>query len=352
MKKAIKMAGLFGFALFLFSCGKEQAGESLTLEKIHSEQGVPVKVKTAEPQEFTRSLLFNGTVKGLRESSGSALVSDAVEAILFDVGDFVEKGQAVIRFPENNPAASYYQAEAGFRAAEQAFKRVENLYRNNGVSRQSYDDARTQYEVQQANWKNVQDLVRVTAPISGYITRMNVSVSDNVRPGAELFTVSNYRELTATIYASDDQIGEIAAGQKVTASWNDERIDGVVTQVDLAKDPSKKAFAVKIRLDNGSLAIPSGVACELTVETEKIADAFVLHRKEFLREGAGDFAMIARNGVAVKQFIVAGEQQGMYYRILSGLEAGDPVITEGLQLVSAGEKIRIMGDDKALVASR
>lgn len=352
MKKDKKVYSIAIMALLLLSCEKEQAGNSETMENIYAEQGIPVKTRTLQGDEFISSLTYTSSLKGIKESTGSSMISDAVEEILVKVGDYVEKDQTVITFPKSNISANYFQAEAGFKAADQAFRRVENLYKNNGVSRQSFDDARTQYEVQLANWENVQKLVEVKAPISGYITRINVNPSDNVKPGAELFTVSNYDQLTSTVWVGDQDIRKIANGQNVTALWQDEKISGVVTQVDLAKDPGKKAFAVKIKLENQNHSIPSGITADLQIRVKSINDAIVLHRKEFLGSEGDYYVFLEKEGYARRQAIEPGISQGMYYSINSGLIEGDRIITEGLNLVRENGKVRAMADSDSTLASR
>lgn len=339
-------------ATLALSCEKESTAEVENIEKIYADQGKPVKTRTLDEHRFVSTLDYISTVKGIKESTGSSFISDAVGDILFEVGDYVEKDQTVILFPENNPSANYYQAEAGFNAAEQAFGRVKNLYDNNGVSRQSYDDAKTQYEVQLANWKNVQELVRVKAPISGYITKINVSPSDNVNPGSELFTVSNYDRLTSTVWVNDRDIREFAVGQKVTASWEGEIIQGHVSQVDLSKDPHNKAFGVKIHLENQNHAIPSGVSADLSIVVNSVEKAIVLHRREFLNTDGEYYVFLAKEGFARKQLIEIGEKQGLYYVINSGLSEGDKLITEGQNLLQDDEKIRPVGVTESMIAKR
>ncbi len=352
MNNFIKSLTVASLAVLALSCENESTSEAKTLDSVYAEQGRPVKTRTLEEDRFVSSLDYISTVKGIKESTGSSMISDAVEDILFDVGDYVEKNQTVILFPENNPSANYYQAEAGFKAAEQAYKRVENLYQNNGVSRQSYDDAKTQYEVQQANWENVQELVRVKAPISGYITRINVSPSDNVTPGTELFTVSNYDRLTANIWVNDRNIRELAVGQRVSARWEEEVIKGIVSQVDLAKDPKNKAFGVKIHLENQEHVIPSGVSADLSIDVGSVEKAIVLHRREFLSTGGESYVFLEKEGYARKQIIETGDKQGMYYLINSGLIEGDQLITEGLNLVREDEKIRVLNQIDPMMAKR
>lgn len=352
MNTYIKTLTVISLAMLALSCDKESSAESGNIEKIYADQGRPVKTRILEEDLFVSSLDYISTVKGIKESTGSSMVSDAVEDILVKVGDYVEKDQTVILFPENNLSANFYQAEAAFKAAELAYKRVENLYKNNGISRQSFDDAKTQYKVQQANWENVQGLVQVKAPISGYITRINVSPSDNVKPNTELFTVSNYDQLTTTVRVNDRDIRAFSVGQRVTARWEGESIEGVVSQVDLAKDIHNKAFAIKILLENQDLAIPSGVTADLSIEVESVEDAIVLHRREFLSNSGESYVFLEKEGYARKQIIETGDNQGMYYQIDSGLYEGDHIITEGMNLVREDEKIRVLNETDSTMAKR
>ena len=333
---------LITLALFAISCGNNHTVQSENMDTVYKKNGRPVKTRMISEETFVKSLTYIATLKGSRESSASALIADTVEAVMADVGDYVEKDQPVVLFPKSNPTANYYQAEAGYNAAKQAFDRIKNLYEKNGVSRQTFDDARTQYEVQLANWKNVQELVQINAPISGYITRLNVSPSNNVSPGTELFTVSNYDELTTTILANDKEIREFAEGQHVTAIWENETISGSVTQVDLSKSPKDKAFAVNVILENMNHSIPSGITATIVVDTAIKGNSIILHRKEFISNGDEQYVFVDETGIARKRIIKLGESQGMYRRVLSGLEAGDRIITEGINLVHDGEKIRDM----------
>jgi membrane fusion protein (multidrug efflux system) len=333
MKNYIKYAGLIIMALALGSCSKEEQTTLKNMEEIHKENGIPVNLRIVSEQDFSTYLSFTSSLRGIKESTGSSMLADTVEEILVDVGDYVKKDQAIIRFPKNNPAANYYQAQAGFKAAEQAFKRIESLFNSNGISRQTYDDTKTQYDVQKANWITVNDMLEVKAPISGYITRLNVKTSDNVKSGDNLFTVSNYDELTTTVWVADHEIREIIKGQRATADWEGLSLNGRVTQVDLAMDDEQKAFAVHLKFSNAEHAVPSGVTANINIETKLIPNALVVHRNEVLKNQDEWFVYLDKNGIARKQVIQPGLRQGMYYEVLSGLKAEDKLITQGVNLV-------------------
>lgn len=332
------------------SCDKEEKTNTKNIDEIHAEKGIPVKVRTTGKEDFITYRSFTSSLKGSKESIRSSMVSDTVQEILVEVGDYIEKDQPVIRFPKNNPTVNYYQAEAGFKAAEVGYKRVEKLYNNNGISRQSYDDARTQYEVQLANWETVNDMIEVKAPLSGYITRLNVQPSDNVRQGDNLFTVSNFNTLSSIVWVADYEIRSIQKGQVASAIWEDITLKGVVTQVDLAMDSQKKAFAVNILFDNTDQKVLSGITAAINIETSLTKDSIILHRNEILKNQNEWFVYVVEDNHAIKKVIEVGRHQGMNYEVLSGLVSDSILITEGLTTVRNNSLIQIPEDSSSLVS--
>ncbi|OQY32899.1 MAG: hypothetical protein B6241_09570 [Spirochaetaceae bacterium 4572_59] len=338
--------------IMVSSCQKEDQTALKNMEEIYREQGIPVKTRTIEEQDFSTYLTFTSSLKGLKESTGSSSVSDTVEEILVNVGDFVEKDQAVIRFPKDNPALSYYQAKAAYESADKGFRRIKSLYESNGVSRQTYDDTKTQYDVQKANWKTVNDMVEVKAPISGYITRLNVVTSDNVHPGDGLFTVSNYDELTTIVWVADHEIRQIQKDQRATAQWEGIDLSGVVSQVDLSMDAKRKAFAVHVNFSNAEHAVPSGVTADINIETELVENAIVVHRNEILKNQNEWYVFVNKDGHAEKQIIQTGKQQGMYYHVLTGLQSDDKLITHGVSLVKDQAPLFIVEEASAVLVKK
>ncbi len=348
-KRAVKYFTAAAILLLASSCQKEDTTALKDIEQIYAEQGIPVKVRTMKEQNFSSYVSFTSSLKGIKESTGSSLVSDTVEEVLVSVGDYVEKDQTVVRFPRTNPSANYYQSMAGFESAEKAFRRIESLYNSNGVSRQNYDDARTQYEVQKANWQMVQDMVEVKAPISGYITRLAVKESDNVNPGEPLFTISNYDRLRSVVWVADHEIVNIKEGQRAIAEWEGITLQGTVNQVDLSMDSSRKAFAVYMNFDNINHAIPSGVTGDIHIETELVPDAIVVSRTEMQKDNQGWYVYVDENGRAVRRDIETGIRQGMNYQVTNGLGTDDKLISTGGGLVREDSPVLVIEEVASVV---
>ena len=333
-------------AAILFSgCSGESEADIRSIEEIHSQEGIPVRVREVRPVSFTSTLSYTSSLSGGQESTASAMISDEVEEVLVQVGDFVEKNQVIISFPADNPSLNYEQARVNFESARTAYQRISTLYKEEGVSQQSYDNARTQYELAKANWDTVRNMKDVKAPLSGYVTRLNVLESDNVETGDPLFTISDYKQLKSTVWVTDREIGRIEKGQRATAVWQGNRIDGRVIQVDMAMDQTRKAFAVKLEFENDSYLVPSGVSAQIHIEVYSRDQALVVEMDEVIESGDRRYVYLAEDGTGRRREIRTGVQEELKLEVIDGLRPGERLITEGLNLLSDGSKIRIIEED-------
>jgi len=341
-------AGLFlgiGLVFALAGCGGGET-ESKSMEQIHAEEGVPVRVETVSLEPFTLEYEYNAVLTGELESSAMAKVSDAVEKIYFEVGDRVNEGDVVLTFPTDNPAAQYFQAKVSYENATTTLERMKTLFKDGGISRQDLDNTRTQFEVAKANWDAAQQAVRVRAPLSGVITQLNVRESDNVEPGDVLFTVSRAGRLKARLWVPESQIIDMAVGADATATWGRTSLEGRVTQVDMSLNSRKQAFGVLTEFENQDLTVLSGVNAEIKLMVPTGRDAVVVDRRSLFREDSRHFVYVAEGEVARKREVVTGREQGLSVEIISGLEDGDTVITEGGMLLEDGARINIVGKER------
>jgi RND family efflux transporter MFP subunit len=333
----------------LLGCSGNESEAPRSIDEIHREEGVPVQVRAVEPGPFRTYLSFTASLTGGSESTATATLSDAVADVLYRVGDYVERDSAVVLFPTDNPSLNYEQARVGFEAARTAFERVERLYEGDGISQQSYDDARTQLDLARANWNSVQNVARVRAPISGYLTRLNVVPSDNVRPGDELFTISEFGTLRTTVWVTDRQVGAIAPGMPARARWQDVVVPGEVVQVDMAMDDTMKAFATRLTFRNADLALRSGVTATVEIETYRNDAAIILNQRDIIESSDGPTVLVARDDTAVAVPVEIDHRQGLLVEIAAGLAPGDEVIIGGADLVADGTTIRIVERAERLV---
>lgn len=340
MKRKTIAAVLIGLVLTAAGCGSDV--ETRNMEQIYADEGVPVTTKTVAPTLFSSFVVHKSVLTGVHESSAYAAVSDKIARVHYKVGDFVEKDAIVVSFPTDSPTAQYHQAKASYDNAKALYGRMESYYEAGGLSRQEFENAEASFEVAKANWDAIRQSVKVKAPISGIITRINVRESDNVRKDDELFAVSQVDRLKAKLWVSDKQIADIRKGVSASARWNGYTLEGSVVEVDMSMNQQHKAFGVVAEFENPGTLVKYGVTADIEIETYQNVNAIVVETKDILTDESGKSVFVAVDGVARKKPVSLGKSSGIEFEILSGLVEGDELITEGQMHLEDGKKIRLI----------
>jgi RND family efflux transporter MFP subunit len=326
-----------GMVFLVLSCekGKNNPSTAVSMESLYAQNGRPVTVRPVESGDFSVYLKFPSTVYAAAESTAYASLSDVVREISAKVGDRVTRDQVVISFSSDNKQLQ--QARLSWENAQASYNRAQALYENSDISRQDFDNARTQYELAKTGFDSANDMIHVKAPISGTITNISVHETENIRPGAPLFTVSAQNGFEAHFIVGLDEIDRIKAGQRVyIANYGAE---GRVTQVSLTMDRTSQCFPVVAFFDIESSRFMSGMGIDITVETYNNREALVLPRKELLRTENGYQAFIVKDGRAHRVDLRVGESYGLKFEITEGLRKGDMLICDGLERIEEGVRI-------------
>jgi len=246
----------------------------------------------------------------------------------------------LMSFPEDAPSGQYKQAKAGLDVAESTFNRMSNLYKIGGISKQDLDQVEAQYKVALANFDASSQMLKVRAPIDGYVTNIAVRETDGVKSEKVLATISETKKMKAKAWVTEDEICNVQTGMKATATWNSMTLTGKVTEVGMAMDSGTNAFAVNMEFDNAGNMCKSGVMADIEIVSYNNESALIIERKNVLKDASGKFVYLLKNSKAVKQYVTTGKENGSF-EITTGVKAGDKVITEGLHLVYDGSKVKL-----------
>lgn len=318
------------------SCAGEKKAKSVA--QIYKEEGYPVKTRDVEEETFSLFLKYPAVYKSMSQSTAYSKLQDIVRRVNFRVGERVKKDDVVMSLSTDN--ASYKSAKVQLDNANASFKRIESLYKDNGVSRQEFENARTQLEVAREEFRQLSEMIEIKAPISGTITQMNVNVNSDVHEGSPLFTVSNQDGYEAHFFVLADEIEMIHTGENAEIETKDGKIKGTVNEVSMTIDAEALAFPVKAYFSQKDKSLASGMSVDVSVEVYRNNHAVVVTQNEMTRSGDdwSAFVMTA-DGKCEKRALTLGRRQGISYEVLSGLKAGEKLITEGFQRLSGGEKV-------------
>lgn len=327
--------------------------------------------KTA--QEAPRTVQAQTTVIQLREGLATTAVPGSVEALesvrvasrlmgyIRDIavveGQAVKVGQRLFSIDPLDIEGAVEQARLGLKQAEDAmkdaeadYKRFENLYKEDVVSRQNYEKMKLNYEMAvtraaqaKAGLGTAQGQMRyatVTSPINGVVTSKLANEGDIAAPGHPVLLVENPARLQVRGAVSEDLYRTLKAGAQVMVEVDgqDKAVAAKVAQLAPAADPMTHTYTVK--LDIAAPGLKSGAFARIQFPTGKRTVLAVPEAAVLDRAGIVGVFVVDAQGAAQYRMVRLGRKDGGLVEVLSGLNAGDKVVTGNAQAVNNGDKIQ------------
>ena len=124
--------------------------------------------------------------------------------------------------------------------------------------------------------------------------------------------------------------------------------DSLSTKVSFAAkviDPASRSFGVEIKLPRIKNLRPNMTAILKIADYSK-GNTIVIPMKAIQRSEAGDYVFVDKDGLASKKVVKVGASYGGQSEILSGLNVGDQLVTDGASDIEDGDKIRVLASTK------
>ncbi len=190
--------------------------------------------------------------------------------------------------------------------------------------------------------KNLKD-VTPTSPISGVVSLKNVNKAQMVSAGSQVYQISNIDKVVATINVTENVINLLSKGQEVSVFIEslDKTVTGIITEINPVASQSS-TYPVKITINNDDHLIKPGMFCKVEIVSESSNNAVVLPREAVLRNMEEYYVYTVNDGVTSMKKVEVGIDNGEEIEIISGLQSGDKVITEGQSYVSENETVNVI----------
>ncbi|MCA8881672.1 MAG: efflux RND transporter periplasmic adaptor subunit [Rhodobacteraceae bacterium] len=334
-----------------------------------------VTVVAAALKDITGDTAFIGRVEAVNSVDLVARVGGFLREIDVSDGAEVKAGQLMFRIePEQYQAtlearqADLERAEAQQALAQIELRRKQQLV-DKGTSPQSeLDIATANNKAAEADITAAKAAVeqarldlsytQITAPFDGQIGSISASVGALVGPetGA-LATLVSLRPIYVTFSVNERQLVtlmEARANEKENPDQpptrfpihvnlpNGKRLDetGKIVFAENRIDPSTGTLAVRTQFDNARGLLVPGAFVTLHVETAEPTPEVVIPQAAVQRDQRGPFVLVVGQQQTVEQrYITTGNTVGTEIIVESGLNAGESVITEGLQRVRPGAPV-------------
>jgi len=218
------------------------------------------------------------------------------------------------------------------------------LLEQGAVSEQMFEKTRMGLEVARANFEAASSVVRITAPIDGVVTSLNVREGEVVLVGKVVCTVAKLNKAKVVVAASESEILGVTKGAQATISASDgETVTGFVSSISSSADPITRTFRVEITAGNDSRTLKPGSFSTVTVRTGYKKDALLVPPRAVLDwQGKRVVFVAAQDSTAQLRAITVGIVNQESMEVLSGLAENDLIIIEGHERLKGGEKLNIL----------
>ncbi len=187
---------------------------------------------------------------------------------------------------------------------------------------------------------------KVYAPVSGVISMKNVAASDRAPPGAPAYVIDQEGAAPMVSFnLSEDGANALTVGSPVTVSYNGQDYPAQITELSNAANPQTGLYAAKAQTEEPLGTSRSGGVVKVKASTAKAENALLLPLELLEYDENQPYVYLFRDGVAVRADVVTGISSAEEVVILSGITAGDQIITtwhpdlrDGAAVALAAEK--------------
>ena len=344
MNKIFKLTVFLLLAGITFSaCGKKRDNIKDTEKKVPL-----VKVTTIKTQPFTESYKFIGVLKPYETAKLSSEEGGIITYIGKDKGNYVRKGEVVIKLLKDQDYATYEQMQAQYNLAKDNFERISNLYSQGAATEQQYTNSKLQLDVAEKS-KNIYEVRlrkgTIVSPINGIVDAKLMSVGEMSSPGAPILSIVDVSRLKVNVGIPEKYMSYISKGKTLDITFDvfpDEVYKGVVSYIAPDINASSRTFDIEMVIKNPGGKLKPEMSANIILSKETISDAIVLTQDQFVDNVEEQFVFVLQGDIARKKKITLGGRNGNNVIITDGIEAGETLITEGYEFVSDGDKVRVV----------
>ncbi|MFN5444086.1 MAG: efflux RND transporter periplasmic adaptor subunit [Crocinitomicaceae bacterium] len=288
---------LVGIIFSFYSCNSatEEHGHEATAEESHNDS--PIKEVELNEAQYDASNITLGTfeLKNLSEvinangytklppqnqADVSVFMSGIVKNINVIEGEYVKKGQTLATIESiefTKLQEEFLTSKSNLELLTNEYERQKTLNSENVNSKKTFQKAKTEYEIEKArftslkkqintlnitNSENAVSTISVTAPISGYVTDVNIKIGSNAESGKPLFSIVDNSKMHVDLSVYEKDLQKVKAGQSVhfiLTNQDNTEIKGQIFSIGKAFENDTKSVAVHADIINDKQMLISGM---------------------------------------------------------------------------------------------
>jgi membrane fusion protein (multidrug efflux system) len=298
----------------------------------------------ARRERWPMTVAAIGTVAAVRGVTVSADLPGIVERIAFDSGKTVNEGDVLVQLDTRQEQAQLTAAEAQRDLSRTNLERMRNLKDERVVSQAEYDQADATHKQADANAGEIHATIgrkTILAPFSGVLGIRQVNLGQYLAAGTAIVSLQSLNPIYVNFSVPQQRVATLKVGTEVHIAIESGEIkaSGRVTALDSVIDQATRNAQVQATFPNASGTLRPGMFVQANIMLGAGDTVISLPASAVNYAPYGDSVFVVDNlkspkgdtyrGV-LQRFVKLGGARGDQIAILSGVKAGDEVVTSGV----------------------
>jgi cobalt-zinc-cadmium efflux system membrane fusion protein len=369
--RSIRCGAVLAFALTLGGCGGEQANKMTSFSTTESpeskaelfslpaEQMAHIQIYTVAQAPLERVLRLSGSVayNAYQTTPVITQVGGPVSRILVTPGQQVTSGQPMlyVTSPDYSVLRSaYIKARDAFQLSDKFYKRAQDLYEHKVIAQADLEQAESNRSQAEADLQSSEQAIRILgisnpedlvtkppspevallAPLAGEVVERLCSPGQLLQAGGtQCFTLSNMKSVWVLVNIYQNDVAYVHVGDEVTIE-NEAypgTVHGKIQFIAPALDPTTRTVQARIEASNPGERLKNNMYVTAEVRAGVIPNAVAIPDAALLRDDQNMPYVYLQTGNSqfARRGLTVGESQGGKTQVLSGLQAGEKIVSDG-----------------------
>ena len=372
-------------ALSLAACGGGATDD--TPEEEPSAAGIAVQVEEISPDTIYAENTVSGQLAAEDQSTIMVAVNAKCTAVYAEAGDEVKAGDLLCTLDLGSTLSSYNAAGISYRSAVQGYndqaavfekqialleksvRDLKELFEIGAASQMEIDQAELQLQTavaqrnstlsqleagMQSALSNVEQLDtvlenvdargNVVAPSSGTLVTMNATEGSFISNTMPLAVIDGAEQMKAVVQVSEALVPKLSAGDTadVSVSAAEQTFEATIRSVERAANMQTRLYTVTLALPSETSGLLAGMFADVTFHTDVSENTIVVPTEAVLTRGETQYVFVVEHDTAKYVEVTTGLTGNGVTEVLSGLSAGQRLVTVGQAYLSDGDPVRIV----------
>lgn len=305
-----------------------------------------IKTALVKKQAFAHYFEAMGELESVNAAFISPETSGQITDVKVDEGQKVKKGQLLAKLNTSIIEKNISEVKTQLELAEIIYNKQKELWDKNIGSERQYLEAKNSYESLQNKLNTLwaqYDMSIIKSPINGFVEQILLKVGELASPGMQLMHIVNIDQLYVTLKLSESYLSAVQVGDMVEIrfpSFPEMILTKPIYRISNVVNKQNRTFDVQVKIDNPEGLLKPNLLASIRINDHNSMSSIVVPTILIKEDLKGKYLFVAQknseNWVVRKNYVETGISYQSQTEVLSGLEEGQHIITDGYSNVSDG----------------